>query len=104
VFGHQQLDADPDQQQGTDDLQEWDRQQLQREEDQDDAQHDGARRAPKDAQRALLGGSLRQASAITTALSPPSRMSIMMIWRRRSRTPGSRTSPCGVFRARVCGL
>ncbi len=27
-----------------------------------------------------LGGSLRQASAITTALSPPSRMSIMMIW------------------------
>lgn len=26
------------------------------------------------------GGSLRQASAITTALSPPSRMSIMMIW------------------------
>ena len=27
-----------------------------------------------------LGGSLRQASAMTTALSPPSTMSIMMIW------------------------
>ena len=27
-----------------------------------------------------FGGSLRQASAMTTALSPPSRMSIMMIW------------------------
>jgi hypothetical protein len=80
VLGQQQLDADPHQQQRTDELQVRDCQQLQREEDQDDAQDDGAGRAPDDALGSLRGGNLRQASAMTTALSPPSRMSIMMIW------------------------
>ena len=80
-LGHQQLDADPDQQHRADELQERDRQQRQREEDQHHAQHDGAGGAPQDALAcAAFGGSLRQASAMTTALSPPSRMSIMMIW------------------------
>ena len=34
------------------------------------------------------GGSLRQASAITTALSPPSKMSMMMIWPSASQNSG----------------
>ncbi|MCY1384472.1 hypothetical protein D9M69_727310 [compost metagenome] len=34
------------------------------------------------------GGSLRQASAITTALSPPSRMSMMMIWPSATQNAG----------------
>ena len=49
VLGQQQLDADPDQQQRADDFQEGHGEQLQREEDQHDAQHDGAGRAPEDA-------------------------------------------------------
>ncbi len=35
-----------------------------------------------------LGGSLRQASAMTTALSPPSRMSIRMIWPTATQNSG----------------
>ena len=58
VFWHQQLDADPEQQQRADDLEERNRQQLQCEKDQDDAQHDGAGCAPQDALRALLGRQL----------------------------------------------
>jgi hypothetical protein len=53
IVGRDQLDADPHQQQGADDLQEGQRQQRQREEDQDHAQHDGAYRAPDDALGAL---------------------------------------------------
>ncbi|HPI71694.1 MAG TPA: hypothetical protein PLF99_10215, partial [Tenuifilaceae bacterium] len=37
---------------------------------------------------ALAGGSLRQARAMTTALSPPSRMSMMMIWPSASQNSG----------------
>ena len=54
VLRHQQLDADPQQQQRADDLQEGNGQQRQRKEDQHDAQHDRARGAPQDALRALL--------------------------------------------------
>jgi len=36
-----------------------------------------------------LGGSFRQASAMTTALSPESRMSIQMICTTASQKPGS---------------
>ena len=39
--------------------------------------------------RRCSSGSLRQASAITTALSPPSRMSIRMIWPTDSQNVGS---------------
>ena len=92
--GSQQLDADPQQQQRADHLQVRNRQQREREEDQDDAQHDGAGGAPEDALAcAARVGSLRQASAMTTALSPPSRMSIMMIW-------PTATQNCGEVRSR----
>ena len=53
LFRHQQLDADPQQQQCPDDLEVGNRQQGKREEDQDDAQDDGTRRPPEDAEPAL---------------------------------------------------
>jgi FtsZ-interacting cell division protein ZipA len=54
LFGQQQLDADPEQQQRADDLEPGNRQQLQGEEDQHDAQADGAHHAPEDALLALF--------------------------------------------------
>ena len=54
VIGSNQLDTDPDQQDGTHDLQEGQGQQHHGEGDQDDAQDDGAGRAVNDALAALL--------------------------------------------------
>src|SRR5690606_31075309 len=55
VLGHEQLDADPHQQQTAHQLQERHAQQRHREEDQDHAQADGAGRAPQNALHATLG-------------------------------------------------
>src|SRR5690606_21705314 len=55
VFGDEQLDADPEQQQGADHLEEGDGEQGQGEGDEDDAQDDGARRAPQYALHAVFG-------------------------------------------------
>ncbi len=84
----QQLHADPHQQQRTDELEERQRQQGHGEGDQHHPQDDGTGGAPDDAPGALRRGSLRQASAITTALSPPSKMSMMMIWPSASQNSG----------------
>ena len=54
VLRQQQLDADPQQQGGTDQLQKWHLQQSQGEGDQDDTQHNRPRRSPQNALQALV--------------------------------------------------
>jgi len=58
VFRHQQLDADPEQQQRADYLEPGYRQQLQGEEDQHDAQANGTHDAPENPLLALIVGQL----------------------------------------------
>ena len=58
VFGQQQLDADPEQEQRTDDLHQGHGEQLQGEKDQHDAQADGAGNTPENALLALILGQL----------------------------------------------
>src|SRR5690606_13422739 len=55
VFGNEQLDADPEQQQRADHLEEGNGEQGQGEGDEDDAQDDGACGAPQNALHALFG-------------------------------------------------
>ena len=71
----EQLDGNPQQQQGADDLQVGQAQQLDRDDDQDDAHHHRGGAAPQDRLFALVRWQLAQASAMTTALSPDSTMS-----------------------------
>jgi hypothetical protein len=73
VLALEQADADPQQQRRADQLQVRQRQQVDREEGQDHAQHDRADAAEDDRLLLLLRRQRRQASAITTALSPTGR-------------------------------
>ena len=77
---HDQLDRDPEQQNAADQLEERDQHDLGDDDGEDDAQQHAAPAPSRMPQKRCLGGSERQASAITTALSPDSRMLIQMIW------------------------
>ncbi len=65
-----EVQGDDQQRQGAEKLQERQAHQRARHQGQDQAEEDGAGRAKKAALRACSGGSWRQASAITRALSP----------------------------------
>ena len=76
-----QLDRDPEQQQAADQLEEREPHDLRDDEGEEDAQHAPRRRRRAGCPRsAAWAAATRQASAITTALSPDSRMLIQMIW------------------------
>ena len=70
LLGHQQLHADPEQQQRADQLQPGQRQQRDGEDGEHDPHHHRRAEPQNTAGLLLLGGSERAASAITTALSP----------------------------------
>src|SRR4051794_32359610 len=82
VLRHEQLDRDVEQRKSAHDLEP--RQQHERGDDggEDNAQDDGNARAQDHAPHPLAMGSPRQAIAMTTALSPDSRILIQMILRR----------------------